>query len=59
MRRRGPKASAPAGSKVASVVSPEYTGVVRVLASLEIDVEPEYAPYLTRFPFPERKDGGP
>ena len=35
-----------------------YCGVVRVLASLEIDVEPEYAPYLTRFPFPERKDGG-
>lgn len=31
-----------------------YCGVVRVLASLKIDVEEEYAPYLQRFPFPER-----
>lgn len=32
-----------------------YCGVVRVLASLRIDVEPDYAPYLERFPFPERE----
>lgn len=31
-----------------------YTAVVRVLASLEIDVEPEYRPYLDRFPLPAR-----
>lgn len=31
-----------------------YCGVVRVLASLKIDVEADYAPYLQRFPFPER-----
>lgn len=29
-----------------------YCGVVRVLASLKIDVEEDYAPYLERFPFP-------
>lgn len=29
-----------------------YCGVVRLLASFEIDVEPEYQPYLDRFPFP-------
>ncbi|MDF1733338.1 MAG: carboxymuconolactone decarboxylase family protein [Minwuia sp.] len=29
-----------------------YNGVVRMLASLEIDVEPEYQQYLDRFPFP-------
>ncbi len=29
-----------------------YNGVVRVLGSLEIDVEPEYAKYLERFPLP-------
>lgn len=29
-----------------------YNGVVRLLASLEIDVEPEYQPYLDRFPLP-------
>lgn len=29
-----------------------YCGVVRVLASLAIDVEDDYAPYLERFPFP-------
>jgi len=29
-----------------------YACVVRVLASLEIDVEPEYQPYLDRFPLP-------
>jgi alkylhydroperoxidase family enzyme len=29
-----------------------YCGVVRVLASLEIDVEPEFVPYLERFPLP-------
>ncbi|MDE2516393.1 MAG: carboxymuconolactone decarboxylase family protein [Rhodospirillales bacterium] len=31
-----------------------YNAVVRVLASLEIDVEPEYRPYLERFPLPAR-----
>ena len=29
-----------------------YCAVVRVLASLEIDVEPDYMPYLERFPLP-------
>ncbi len=29
-----------------------YCGVVRVLATLGIDVEPEYQPYLDRFPLP-------
>lgn len=29
-----------------------YTGVVRLLASLEIDVEPEYQRYLDEFPLP-------
>lgn len=29
-----------------------YCAVVRVLTSLEIDVEPEYQPYLDRFPLP-------
>jgi alkylhydroperoxidase family enzyme len=29
-----------------------YNAVVRVLASLEIDVEPEYQQYLVRFPLP-------
>jgi alkylhydroperoxidase family enzyme len=29
-----------------------YNGVVRVLGTLAIDVEPEYAPYLEKFPFP-------
>ena len=31
-----------------------YCGVVRLLASLAIDVEPEYLPYLERFPLPQR-----
>jgi alkylhydroperoxidase family enzyme len=30
-----------------------YCGVVRVLASLDVDVEPEYQPYLHRFPLPK------
>jgi len=30
-----------------------YACVVRVLASLQIDVEPEYQPYLDRFPLPD------
>jgi alkylhydroperoxidase family enzyme len=30
-----------------------YNAVVRVLATLQIDVEPEYQPYLERFPLPE------
>jgi alkylhydroperoxidase family enzyme len=29
-----------------------YVGVVRVLATMQIDVEPEYLPYLQRFPLP-------
>ena len=29
-----------------------YCGVVRLLGSLKIDVEPEYQPYLDRFPLP-------
>jgi hypothetical protein len=29
-----------------------YNAVVRVLASLEIDVEPEYQRYLEEFPLP-------
>jgi len=29
-----------------------YNAVVRVLATLQIDVEPEYAPYLQQFPLP-------
>ncbi len=29
-----------------------YCAVVRVLATLQIDVEPDYQPYLDRFPFP-------
>ncbi|WP_428490951.1 carboxymuconolactone decarboxylase family protein [Rhodopila sp.] len=30
-----------------------YNAVVRVLATLAIDVEPEYMPYLERFPLPQ------
>ncbi len=30
-----------------------YTGVVRLLATLQIDVEDDYLPYLTQFPLPE------
>ena len=30
-----------------------YCGVVRLLASFEVDVEPEYQPYLDRYPFPK------
>ena len=29
-----------------------YCAVVRVLASLKIEVEPDYQPYLDRFPLP-------
>jgi hypothetical protein len=29
-----------------------YCAVVRVLASLEIDVEPDYMPYLEKYPLP-------
>jgi alkylhydroperoxidase family enzyme len=29
-----------------------YNAVVRVLGTLQIDVEPEYQPYMDRFPFP-------
>jgi alkylhydroperoxidase family enzyme len=31
-----------------------YNAVVRVLASLEIDVEPDYQKYLTKYPFPAK-----
>jgi alkylhydroperoxidase family enzyme len=30
-----------------------YCGVVRLLATLEVDVEPEYQHYLQEFPLPE------
>jgi alkylhydroperoxidase family enzyme len=30
-----------------------YNAVVRVLATLQIDVEPDYQPYLDRFPLPD------
>ena len=30
-----------------------YVGVVRVLDTLQIDVEPDYLPYLARFPLPD------
>jgi len=29
-----------------------YNAVVRVLATLQIDVEPDYMPYLQKFPLP-------
>jgi hypothetical protein len=29
-----------------------YNAVVRVLASFEIDVEPDYQKYLDKYPFP-------
>src|SRR5690606_15626862 len=35
-----------------TVVIAFYCGVVRLLATLGIDVEPEYQPYLDRFPLP-------
>lgn len=34
------------------IVAAFYAAVVRVLASLAIDVEPEYQPYLDKFPLP-------
>ena len=34
-----------------------YNAVVRVLATLEIDVEPEYQPYLDEFPLPPAGKG--
>jgi alkylhydroperoxidase family enzyme len=30
-----------------------YNGIVRLLASLQVDVEPEYQPYLDKFPLPK------
>jgi hypothetical protein len=30
----------------------EYNGMVRVMAAIQIDLEPEYAQYLERFPLP-------
>ncbi len=35
-----------------TIVIAFYCGVVRLLATLDIDVEPEYQPYLDRFPLP-------
>ena len=29
-----------------------YNAVVRVLGTLQIDVEPDYMPYLQKYPFP-------
>ncbi len=34
-----------------------YNAVVRLLASLAIDVEPEYQPYLDEFPLPPAAKG--
>ena len=34
-----------------------YNAVVRLLGSLEIDVEPEYQPYLDEFPLPPPSPG--
>ena len=34
------------------IVMSFYNAVVRLLASLEIDVEADYAPYLEEFPLP-------
>ena len=31
-----------------------YNSVVRLLATLQVDVEPEYMPYLEKFPLPKR-----
>ncbi len=38
-----------------TIVIAFYNGVVRLLASLEIDVEDDYAPYLEEFPLPNDK----
>jgi alkylhydroperoxidase family enzyme len=35
-----------------TVVVAFYCGVVRLLATLEVEVEPDYAPYLEQFPLP-------
>ena len=35
-----------------------YCGVVRLLATLQIDVEPEYQPYLDEFPLPNGPNRG-
>ncbi len=32
----------------------EYNGMVRIMSALQVDLEPEYAPYLDRFPLPTR-----
>jgi alkylhydroperoxidase family enzyme len=32
----------------------EYNGMVRIMSALQVDLEPEYAGYLDRFPFPAR-----
>jgi alkylhydroperoxidase family enzyme len=31
----------------------EYNGLVRVMAAIEVDLEPEYLPWLARFPLPQ------
>jgi alkylhydroperoxidase family enzyme len=38
------------------IVAAFYAAVVRVLASLAIDVEPDYQPYLDKFPLPVAAD---
>lgn len=34
----------------------EYNGLVRVMAAIEIDLEPEYSIYLERFPLPSKSN---
>jgi alkylhydroperoxidase family enzyme len=36
------------------IVTSFYSAVVRILGTLQIDVEPNYAPYLEAFPLPSR-----
>ena len=36
----------------------EYNGMVRIMAALQLDLEPEYAAHLERFPLPAGADGG-
>ena len=35
-----------------------YNAVVRFLATMQVDVEPEYRPYLEKYPLPEAEKGG-
>jgi alkylhydroperoxidase family enzyme len=34
----------------------EYNGMIRIMAALQVDLEPEYVAYLERFPLPARDD---